>query len=715
MRKRFVEGARRPVFSKCKVAAPLWGVLRNRGIEKLYRHQAQGIRLIRQGRNVVVTAPTASGKSEIYLIPVMEAALEGKRSLLLFPTKALSRDQLARLREFSILGIRSEVYDGDTPSHQREKIRADLPHVLVSNIDMLHHILMNSRLFNPLWKSLKFVVIDEVHYYSGALGAHAANILRRLKRATARFGTKPQFICLSATIGNAKSFAESLTGEPFSLVDARFAFRSPLEHLIIIPEERSYTTEAVNLAEELLTERHCRKLLLFANSHAVVERLGLMAREKGLILKAYRAGLEREARRRLEQEFRAGNLNALAATSALELGMDIGSVDAVILAGFPGSITRVRQRIGRAGRKGQRAIAAYIARANPLDVYYAEHPKEYLRGEPESCFVNVENEHILKPHLLAAARDHPLSEEELGLFGKQAPRLFAELKREGLLKEWAGAWIPSKEGLRLLRALSIRGASEAVRIYDVSAQKFIGEREEAMALGELFPGAIYLHGGERFESERLDLDKKIAFVRPISTPTTEYTTALRERHAEILETRRQRPALGCALSFGRVHIIDEVYGYVVRDFFREDVARRHLLQTPLRHEFDTLALWVDFPEKIVLSIENFGDGLHGVEHVAIAMAPALTGADPGELGGISYPSGRMFVYESYEGGVGATEIFFDKFEKIMRMTADRLFSCRCKAGCPACVLDPLCGNNNQHLDKEAARKILHKIFGRGRG
>jgi len=710
MRRRFLESARRPVFSECKIAGALWGILHNRGIARLYKHQAQGISLARKGKNVVVTAPTASGKSEIYLVPVMEAALLGQRSLLLFPTKALSRDQLARLREFSILGVRSDVYDGDTPSHHRERIRSDFPHLLLSNIDMLHHMLMNSRLFNPFWKTLRYVVIDEVHYYSGALGAHAGNIIRRLKRACARFGTKLQFICLSATVGNAKAFAEALVGEPFSLVDARYASRSPIEHWIIMPEERSYTTEAIDLAEELLSSGKARKLLLFANSHAVVERLGLIAREKGILLKAYRAGLEREARRRLEQEFKSGGLNALAATSALELGMDIGTVDAVLLAGFPGSITRVRQRIGRAGRKGQKAIAAYIARANPLDIYYAEHPDEYLRGEPENCYVNVENEHILKPHLLAAARDHPLSEEELTQFGRPAPRLFEELKREGLLKQWGGGWIPTREGLARLRALSIRGAGEGIRIYDTSAHKFIGEREEAMALGELFPGAIYLHGGDVYEGERLDLEEKIAFVRPLRTPTTEYTAALRERHADILETRRERAALGCRLSFGRVHITDEVYGYVIRDFFRESSMHKRMLKEPLRHEYDTLALWADFPEKLSFSIEDFPDGLHGVEHLSIAMAPALTGADPGELGGISYPSGRMFVYEGYAGGVGATEIFFNKFEKILRMAFSRLSSCRCKDGCPSCILDPLCGNNNQHLSKRAAKEILAAIF-----
>ncbi|MBI5159546.1 DEAD/DEAH box helicase [Candidatus Micrarchaeota archaeon] len=716
-------------FENVEVDAGVRDVLESRGIKNFYSHQAEGIRLVREGKNVVVVAPTASGKSEIYLVPVIEAALAGKRSILVFPTKALSRDQFERLREFNFLGVRSAVYDGDTTQNEREKIRKDFPHILVTNMDMLHHLLLNSRLFLKFWKSLQFIVVDEVHSYSGLCGAHAGNVLRRLKRMLDRFEVKRQFICCSATVRNAREFAGELVGEEFSEVDASSAPKGGVLHEIIVPLN-SYTSTAVYYARELLGSGKAGKLLVFGNSHSVVERIGLMAREQGLSLKVYRAGLDLEERRKLEREFKQGSLKALAATSALELGMDIGSVDAVLLAGFPGTVTRVRQRIGRAGRKGQEALAVFIARENALDYYYAENPEEYLRGEPENCFVNVENELVLKQHLLASARDMPLSAEEVGMYwkGKNASTIFEELAREGLLKEWHGDFIPSKEGLKKLRELSLRGAADPVRIYDAEQKKFIGEREEAMALRELFPGAIYLHGGVKFECLNLDLKTKTAFVERVGFDSSEYTVALREREASVVEEVSKRKCFGssvgervvddvagsgfgeCTLSFGRVHVIDTVFGYNVKDYLQDYTVSRRFLDEPLSYEFDTQAIWLDLPEDLVSEVDDFGSGLHAMEHVCISMMPALTGADAGELGGISYPSGRMFVYDGVAGGAGVAKVVFGKFEKIAGMAFQRLKNCKCMNGCPKCVLDPMCGNNNQYLNKESGKKILEKLL-----
>ncbi len=714
----FKENGSGAEFAEVELNESVKEILEARGIKKFYKHQAQGIKLAREGKNVVVVAPTASGKTEIYLVPVVEAALAGKRSLLVFPTKALSRDQLERLREFNFLGVRSAVYDGDTTQSEREKIRKDFPHVIITNMDMLHHLLLNSRLFLNFWKTLRFVVIDEIHSYTGSLGAHSANVLRRMKRVLNRFNVQPQFVCCSATVGNAREFAGELVGEEFEEVDATSAPRSPVLHEIIIPE-KSYTVSAVEYAKELLEQRaHGRKnavnkLLVFGNSHSVVERIAVMAREEGVNLKVYRAGLDLEERRKLEAEFKEGGLKALAATSALELGMDIGSVDAVLLAGFPGTITRVRQRIGRAGRKGQEALAVFIARENPLDYYYAENPKEYLNGEPENCFVNVENEFVLKQHLLAAARDMPLGAEELKKYwnGENVEKMFGQLTREGLLKEWHRDFIPTKEALKELRQMSMRGAAEAIRIYDVDERKFIGEREKAMALKELFPGAIYLHGGVKYECENLDLEKKIAFVKRMRFEATEYTVALREREAKVVNEIMHRACFNdCSLAFGEVHVVDTVYGYTVKDYLRDYAVARRFLEEELVYEFDTQAIWLDVPEELVFEVEDFGSGLHAVEHVSIAMMPALTGADPGELGGISYPSGRMFVYDGVAGGAGVTKVVYGKFEKIARMAFERLKKCGCENGCPKCVLDPMCGNNNQYLNKETGKKILEKLL-----
>jgi len=712
--KEFLEKGDAAKFGEVEVPKEIMGVLQGRAIEKLYKHQADGIKKVRKGENVVVTAPTASGKSEIYLIPLIECALHGERSIVIYPTKALSRDQLTRFREFALLGAKSEVYDGDTTAHMREKIRKELPHVLITNMDMLHFILLNSHLFRKFLSSLKYVVIDEIHTYTGTFGSHSSSIVKRLRRVHSKYSKKKlQFICCSATVGNALEFSEQLVGLPFSLVDARYAPRSTVRHVLLNPpmdEDRreSYTSLSLKIAHQLIGNG--RKLLIFGNSHSVVERIGIIARETNLHgLKIYRAGLDREERKKLEQEFKLGKTDALVTTSALELGMDIGSVDSVILAGFPGTVTRVRQRIGRAGRRGKEANAVFIARDNPLDQYYFENPHEYLKGEPESCYINPENESILKPHLLSLMRDYPADMQEILAF-PMGEQLFSQLKAEELCKEFAGNWIPTKKALRLLREMSIRSAGSSIRIYDSEAEKFIGEREEAMAYSELFPGAIYLHGGEKYVSDNLDLERRTAFVHRLGYETSEYTVALRNREAEVIELLGERDSLGGQLSYGKVHISDEVYGYMLKDYLRETISDRIPLKEPLQYEFDTFAVWFDFPEEVVFSTDDFPSGLHAVEHVSIAMMPALTGADPSELGGVSYPAGRMYVYDSTPHGTGLSKIIFEKFERVEKMAHERLVKCRCQRGCPSCVLDPQCGNNNRHLNKKAAKEILDKLI-----
>jgi DEAD/DEAH box helicase domain-containing protein len=711
--KEFLEKGDAAKFGEAEVSEEIMSVLQGRGIEKLYAHQAEGIKKVRKGKNVVVAAPTASGKSEIYLVPIIEAVLQGERSIVIYPTKALSRDQLARFREFALLGVKSEVYDGDTSAHMRERIRKESPHVLITNMDMLHFILLNSHLFRKFLSSLKYIVIDEIHTYTGTFGSHSSNIIKRLRRVHSKYSKKDlQFICCSATVGNALEFAEQLVGLPFSLVDARYAPRSTVRHILLNPpldEERreSYTSLSLKIARQLIGNG--RKLLIFGNSHSVVERIGIIASETNLHgIKIYRAGLDREERKRLEQEFKSGATDALVTTSALELGMDIGAVDSVILAGFPGTVTRVRQRIGRAGRRGKEANAVFIARDNPLDQYYFENPHEYLKGEPESCYINPDNEFILKPHLLSLMRDYPADMKEILAF-PTGEQLFSQLKEEGLCKEFAGGWIPTRKALRQMRGMNIRSAGESIRIYDSGEEKFIGEREEAMAYSELFPGAIYLHGGEKYLSERLDLERRAAFVHKLGHKTSEYTVALRNREAEVIELLGERESLGGKLSYGKVHISDEVYGYMLKDYLQETINSRNLLDEPLQYEFNSTAVWFDFPEEVVFSTEDFPSGLHAVEHVSIAMIPALTGADSAEIGGVSYPAGRMYIYDSTPNGTGLSKIIFEKFEGVERMARERLVKCRCQRGCPSCILDPQCGNNNRHLNKKAAVEILEKL------
>ncbi|VVC71999.1 ATP-dependent DNA helicase Hel308 [uncultured archaeon] len=711
----FVEPERKPVFAEMELDPAVQRILEIRGIEKLYGHQVKAVELVRQGKNVVVTAPTASGKTEIFLIPVVDAAREGRRSLIIYPTKALSRDQLERFREFSILGVRTEVYDGDTPQHAREKIRKDFPHALITNFDMLHFMLMNYRNFSKFFRSLEFVVIDEIHTCSGSFGAHAANIIRRLKRVAKSAGNPREirFICSSATIGNAKEFSEMLCGSSFEQVEATAAPRAKVKHVIANPpivsrdKRSSYTSLSMKLARKLVSAKG--KVLIFGNSHSVVERLGVIAAREGFPgFKVYRSGLSHKARKGLENDFRGGNVRVLATTSALELGMDIGSVDSVILAGYPGTVSRVRQRVGRCGRKGQESTAVFVALDNPLDQYFVENPEKYLNGAPESCYANPENELILKAHLLATMRDVPMDEEEVAIFSKAGPKLFEGLKAEELCKPYAGGWIPTKKGLILLRTLSIRGAGEQIRIIDFHSKEQIGERAKPLAIKELFPGAIYLHGGTAYVSRSLNLVAREAVVERVGL-SSEYTVALTDRTAEVIEEELSRPCVGGGLHFGKLHIFETVVGFVRKNCFTDETIEKASLEEPLENEFDTEGVWIDFPEKLVSGTSKFGEGLHAVEHSTIAMVPALSGADSSELGGISYPSGRMFIYDGTPLGSGVTRIVFARFEEMLGMARERLKNCKCKKGCPSCVLDPQCGNNNRFLDKEAAKEMLEKL------
>jgi len=639
----------------------------------------------------------------VYIVPAVEAAVGGESTLLLYPTKALARDQLERLSEFNLYGVRTEVYDGDTPQGRREKIRENPPQIVISNMDMLHFVLLNNRIFSKFFEKLKYVVLDEIHIYSGIFGAHAANVLWRLKRLMRKkYKREIRFIATSATVGNAKAFAEALAGEEFEIVEGTSSPRAEMRHFIISPHE-SYLTASLKVAEEL-----GRKALIFGNSHATVERLGVIGEDMGLNIRVYRSGLSQEMRRGVEDAFKGGAAQVLATTSALELGMDIGDVDTVVLAGFPGTVTQVRQRLGRCGRKGQAGYGVFVARESPLDQYYVENPEEYLHGEPESCFVNPKNEKIRKLHLLSAAKDVMYSQDEMD---GEKTKVLAELEEEGLVKKWASFYSVTREGAKRARHVSLRSIGSRVKVYDKEGEKIIGERDGFMAIGELFEGAIYLHGGRAYLSTKLDLENGIAEVEPLGRKAEEYTHALKNKEAEVVEKIASRGCLGHGLSFGKVHITEEVYGFVVKDTLRGTRLGEHHFETPYVHEFDTYAIWVDL-EGMAYSIPEFGDGLHAFEHVSISMMPAITGADPREIGGLSYPSGRMYVYDGVPDGNGVTQVVYEKFELVAKMALGRLEKCGCEKGCPKCILDPMCGNDNRYLNKESGKMIAEALLGK---
>jgi DEAD/DEAH box helicase domain-containing protein len=708
-----------PEFSDRAIPEPIANILRRRGINRLYRHQAEALDRIEAGLNVVITAATGAGKTEVFLIPAVQAALQdGSRSLLMYPTKALARDQLERFLEFTDLGVSCGVYDGDTPTEERTHLRQNLPHLFITNPDMLHYLMLQSFRFRKLWNSLRYIIVDDVHICSGIYGSHVANLLRRLRRLCAIHHAAPQYIAASATIANPAEFCATLFGAPFEWVSSKSP-SSPVEHWIVDPprlpdgSKESYLTRTMKLIRDLLEKRD--RLLVFANSHAVVEQLGIMAEDFGITgLEVYRGGLQDRYRREIENAFKSGKLRVLATTSALELGIDIGAVDCVILAGFPGSVTRVRQRIGRAGRRGRRALAVFVARENPLDQYYVTHTNVYLEGTPEGAQVNPDNPQLRRWHLLASLRDFVATREQIVWTFPRCEQEIADLVTEGLLEEGSkGRFKVTNAGLRKLYRLNLRGSMEQVRIYDIEQRKTIGFRDIHMAIGELFPGAIYLLGRRQYEVKFFKMDKGLAGVKSIPRSPLR-TSPLTDKEALPEAVEAERKCFGAWLYFGKVRLSTQVHGYLLRHLFSGKTLAETPLKEPLQAEFPTEALWLIVPPSIRHQVHAFADGLHAVEHTAINMTPAVTGTAANEMGGLSYPDGRMFVYDGFPGGAGLARLAYERFEEVLRMTYERISTCPCEDGCPACILDPQCGNANRHLNKRAAVAILGLLVQRGR-
>jgi len=672
---------------------PVRSVFRQRGIGKLYRHQWEALRAFQEGRDVVLSAPTSSGKTEVYLAIAVEEALRGNTTLAVYPTKALARDQLRRFLPFSLYGIRAAAYDGDTAERERRAIRASPPSVLITNFDMLHHILLNHNSFDAFLKRLSFVVVDELHYYAGILGAHASNILQRLERLLRRkYKRGIRYFATSATLSNGQEFARTFFQRPMELIEVGGSARE-IRHCIVL-HSLPYTSAVVEVLKELEG-----KTLVFANSHSAVERIAVMAERAGIRAKPYRAGYKQSLRRSLEEAFKASKIDVLVATSALELGIDIGDVDNVVLAGFPPTISSARQRVGRAGRRGQRANAYIVPRDSPLDHYYVDNPHRFFHGEPESIYTNPFNRDVRKWHLLAMAKELALGREE----AEKEKDLVEELVREGYLQKGAYFHFPTKKGRALLRRLSIRSAFSNVEIYE--GDKLLGTRELWMAVRELFPGAVYLHYGKTYISEYLSLEEGKARVRRAEVDYT--TKALSEKDISVEEVWESREGL----SYGRVRVSHSVVGFLVKEQGRR--VAEHYFDEPYEISYEAEAIWIDVPA-LMEDLELFLYGLHALEHTLIALSPALAGNDPSELGGLSM-EGRIYIHESMPFGMGIAKILFHRFPQLLEMARDRLQQCECERGCPRCIMSPDCGNDNRYLDKETALFIAGKLHQMGVG
>jgi DEAD/DEAH box helicase domain-containing protein len=708
--------------------------LRDAGIARLYSHQAHALEAAWRGPTIVTTG-TASGKSLCFNLPTLDTLLRDAkaRALYLYPTKALAQDQARAIGALGLSApqIRPAIYDGDTPREARNEIRRKA-NIVLTNPDMLHlGILPHHESWAALFSNLAVVVVDEAHTYRGVFGSHVANVLRRLRRIAAAYGTEPRILLASATIANPLELAERLTGlEGVTLIDEdgspsagrRIAIWNPPVTDEALGVRRSALGEGAELLARLVAEG--ARTICFVRSRKGVELLSRITRDElerigagalSELVMPYRAGYTPAQRREIEQRLMAGELRAVVTTDALELGIDVGVLDAAVVVTFPGTIASLRQMWGRAGRR-QRGLALYVAGEDALDQFFARHTDDFLDRPVESAILDHESEEIHLAHLLCAAHEGPLSERDAEFFG---PRTLAYLERlEGLgeLRAKDGQFVLRRRERYPAGEISLRSASHSsFAIVDCASGEVLGTTEAARAFSTLHPGAIYLHLGRSFHVRELDLETQRALVEPFDEDW--YTQPKRETDTQIERLLDRREALGVNLSFGRVLVTETVLAYQRRRLSDHREIDLTALDLPATR-FATQAMWFEldagvlggFPPELLLG------SLHAVEHAQIAVLPLLAMCDRWDIGGLStnaHPQTggpTIFIHDGHPGGVGITRIAFAQFETLVG-DAHRLISeCRCRDGCPSCVQSPKCGNLNEPLSKGGAQELLERLL-----
>jgi len=724
--------------------AAIDGALRDLRLDRLYSHQAEAIDRARAGEDVLVVTPTASGKSLVYLLPTFETILSqpGARALYLFPFKALAQDQMQGIAELSdavgrhgglIAGggglpgtggrrLRAEIYDGDTPDARRRKIKADLPDIVVTNPDMLHlGMLAHHEDWRGLFANLAWVVVDELHVYRGLFGSHMHHILHRLRRIAAHHGATPRFIASSATVANPGGLGEALAGRRFAVVDQSGAPRAARHILMLNPGTSPYTAAAAVMAWALDAGF---RTIAFTKARRITELLHIWLLQTApryrSVVSAYRSGYLPEERRAIERRLFEGSLQGVIATSALELGVDIGGLDVCILVGYPGSMVSSWQRIGRVGRADRPSLTVLIAMPDALDQYFMNHPEEfYGRGFEEVVF-DPANAVIAREHLQCAAAELPIEEEiDRPLYGPSVFGLVGELERSGALARAADGrrWFSLRR--RPQRDVSLRSIGTTYTIVDEDADRVIGTIDAVRAFHETHTGAIYLHHGQQYLVRDLSVEDRRVRVVPVDV---EYYTEVRgEKETEVLEVLETTTHGPLSAALGRIKVTEQITGYEKRRVAgRDRLGMFDLALPPIT--FETVGLWIALPEAlrdtVVERAWHFMGGIHAAEHAMIGLFPLLAICDRGDIGGISYPQHpqidgpAIFIYDGHPGGVGLAARGFAAIRDLIGKTADLIAACRCEIGCPSCIQSPKCGNGNNPLDKEAARFILEVLAGR---
>ncbi len=747
-----------PAREAVESAYPSWvhpdlvAALTTRGIDRLWAHQAMAAEAAWSGQHVVLSTGTASGKSLAFWLPALSATLgargpkgqRGATTLYVAPTKALAHDQHAALHALG-LDVRAAAHDGDCSPEERRWNRSYADYVL-TNPDMLHHSMLPGHSgWADFWRSLRFVVIDECHHYRGVFGAHVAGVLRRLRRVAATYGARPTFVLASATSADPAATAARLVGDEVLAVTRDGSPRGavtiglwepPLTSLVGeqgAPVRRAASAETADLLADLVSSGV--RTLAFVRSRQGTEFVAHAAREAleevhpglGRQVESYRGGYLPEERRAIEADLRSGRLTGLAATNALELGIDIAGLDAVLLAGFPGTRAAFWQQIGRAGRARQDALAVLIARDDPLDTYLVTHPEALLGAPVEASVFDPGNPHVLGPHLCAAAQEIPLRPAELPLFGPGAAEVLDDLVARGLLRRRSTGWFWT-DRRRASDLVDLRSTGgPAVQLIEGGTGRVVGTVDAGRAHSTAHAGAVYLHRGEPWLVEELDLDGGVAVMSPTGT---EWSTTAREVTEIAIEAETEHVVWGrCRVSFGEVSVTHQVVSYLKRRHPSGEIVAEEPLDLPPRTLL-TKGCWWTVPAAVLEEAGLLGRGgvldgvaevdlpgaAHAAEHCSIGLLPLFATCDRWNIGGVStaiHPdTGQLtvFVYDGHPGGAGFAEHGYRVAPLWLRATQEAIASCECVDGCPSCVQSPKCGNQNHPLDKTGALRLLDVLL-----
>ncbi len=710
---------------------------------RLWNHQAEAINKIREGKNTIIVTSTASGKSLCYNLPVLQSILEDPKTtaLYIFPTKALARDQFTMLSKMledtNIKQNRIGVYDGDVGPNEKKLILNNANIILTNPYGLHFYLPWFKQKWRRICQNLRYIILDEIHIYRGIFGSNFALLLRRLKRILETYNIKPIWILSSATIYNPKEFAEKLVGEDFVIVDKDYSPAGAKKVILwdlpfdtISKKYRSAHQETKNLFIS-----HLRKeiqTLTFTLSRKMAELQAIWIRNALPSLKnkifSYRAGISKNKRREIEQNFKQKNIWGISSTNALELGIDIGSLDAIICSGFPGTISSFRQQIGRSGRGTDLSISTLIPMQNPLDLFYIHNPDKLFGPIQEEVLITLDNKYILKNHICCASKEKPIRIEDYSKFGVQNKDLFVEcleeLVSESLLMKrgdryfWNSDFFPNEKfGLN-----NLSNRSYKVLLKTGSSEELLTVEDESFVFRDLHEGAVYLYETETYLVHELDLEERLVYLRRANVDF--YTQSL--KHTDItplnvISEKKVGSNKNIDVFFGNVKVEHEYYSYKVLDTLTQEIRSRHPLEDIPLIEFESQALWLLIPFEYQKDLElagyDLGGTIHAIEHAMIAMAPGLAQISRWDLGGVSIDFDPVkqqpiiYIYDAYRGGIGISEALYHTLNELLELTYKLINSCSCKSsdGCPVCIMSPKCGNNNDPLDKEGALYLLKKL------